>query len=121
MFTSEDLDAFWWPTDAELTAWNKFWFETPLPHRHSPQMATPPWDFMSMIDSILGAEYWLAGLSGSEDGVLALNFEPEAWPYGGTGALRALVRALGHTIVGFTGDDGYVSGDPLPPRWPLTL
>ncbi|MBW8911993.1 MAG: hypothetical protein JF564_08980 [Sphingomonas sp.] len=61
-FDDSDRAAFWWATESEMELWNKFWFSTPLPGRHSPEMPTTPWDFGSMIDAIMDGEYDLVGV-----------------------------------------------------------
>ena len=116
-FDDGDRTEFWWASETELQQWNAFWFSTPLPERHSPQMPTPPWDFGSMIDSILGAEYDIVGVRNLESGQARLEVDPQAYPYGGIDALRALVRSFGHTITGFDDGTGFISGDPQAPRW----
>jgi hypothetical protein len=116
-FSDSDLSAFWWPDEAESKTWNAFWFATPVPIRHSADMPSPPWDFDSMIDAVLGAEYALLGVRRLDTQRGKLEFDPHAWPYGGASALRALVRCFGHTIIGFEDGTGFTAGDPEPPRW----
>lgn len=48
-------------TPEEAAEWNEYWFATPLPKRHSPEMLTPQWDFESMLDAISEGDYDLAG------------------------------------------------------------
>lgn len=117
LFAESDLAAFWWPTPEEAEEHSKFWFSTPLPQRHAADMPSPPWHFMSMIDAILGGEYDLIGVRATSATEAVLEFEPHAYPFGGIGALRALVRAFGHKIRGFDDGTGYYAGDPLPPLW----
>lgn len=116
-FEASELAAFWWPTDTELKQWNVFWFSTPLPHRHSAEMPTPPWDFGSMVDAILTGEYNIVGVRRMGSDRARLEFDPHAYPFGGTGAFRALVGAFGHEIIGFDDGTGFEAGDPKPPRW----
>jgi hypothetical protein len=116
-FAESDRAEFWWPTQAETELWNKFWFSTPLPDRHSPEMPTPPWDFGSMVDAIMDGEYDLMGVRKLTPEQARFEFDPHAYPYGGIGAARALVRSFGHTIIGFDDGTGFTSGDPQAPRW----
>lgn len=51
-FSQEELDTFWCPDEQELQAWERYWFSTPLPKRHSPEMPTPPWHFASMLEAM---------------------------------------------------------------------
>ena len=116
-FTATDRTEFWWANEAEMELWNKFWFSTPLPDRHSPEMPTTPWDFGSMIDAIIDGEYDLVGLRKLSPERARLEFDPHAYPYGGIDALRTLVRSFGHIITGFDDGTGYIGGDPQRPRW----
>jgi hypothetical protein len=118
VFTPKELSAFWSPDEKEMEKWNRFWFSTPLPRRHSAEMPTPPWHFGSMLEAILeNGEYDLVGVRRLNDREAILEFAPHAYPYGGTGALRALVRALGHRVIGVDDGTGYEPGDPVSPRW----
>jgi hypothetical protein len=116
-FNEDDRAEFWWPTEAESERWNSFWFSTPLPQRHNPEMPTPPWDFGSMIDAILDGEYELIGVARFGSGQARFDIDPHAYPYGGMGAVRALVRSFGHIITSFDDGTGVVAGDPRGPRW----
>lgn len=116
-FEGSDREAFWWPSETESRQWDRFWFSTPLPQRHSPTMPTPPWHFGSLVDAVLRGDYDLAGVQelGGERG--RLEFDPHGYPYGGIDSLRALVRAFGHEITGYDDGTGWVAGDSQPPRW----
>lgn len=117
-FSSEELSTFWSPGEEERQAWDKYWFSTPLPKRHSPEMPSPPWHFGSMLEAILeNGDYDLVGVRPSGDYKARLEYDPHAYPYGGTGALRALVRAFGHRVIGVDDGTGYELGDPQSPRW----
>lgn len=117
LFTLDQLKSFWWPSPEEREAWNRFWFSTPLPKRHSPEMPLPPWDFASMIDAILEGEYELVGIRNLDATECLLQFDPEAYPFGGTGSLQALIRAFGFEVLGVDDGTGYKAGDFRPPLW----
>lgn len=117
LFTVSDLAEFWWPSEAERELWNEFWFSTPLPDRHSPEMPTPPWDFGSMIDAILDGEYELVGVRKLTQGRARFELDPHSYPYGGIDSVRTLVRAFGHSITGCDDGTGYRDGDVQGPRW----
>ena len=122
MFSQEALATFWAPTAEELAQWDKYWFSTPLPKRHSPEMPMPPWHFGSLIEMIVEqADYDLIGVRVLDGDDAALEFDPHGYPYGGTEALRVLIRAFGHEIVGADDGTGYEPGDPAPPRWTPSL
>ena len=117
LFSPSDLEAFWWPTPDEADEYSQFWFSTPIETRHSAEMPAPPWHFMSMIEAVLQGEYHLLGVQRDSHGKGVLEFEPHSFPYGGSGALRMLVRSFGHRIESFDDGSGHFTGDPLPPRW----
>ncbi|MBN3727951.1 hypothetical protein [Burkholderia sp. Ac-20379] len=102
---------------AEETAeWNEFWFSTPLPKRHSPEMPTPGWDFASMLDAFWHGDYDLVGiLPQATRHVLAFN--PHGYPYGSTGSLVAMVECFGHRVVGVDDGTGYEKYVPCTLIW----
>lgn len=102
-------------TPEEWQQWNAFWFSTPLPQRHSPTMPTPGWDFGSMVESIADAEFDITGVATSQ-GRFYLTFEPESYPFGGTGCLVALLECLGNRVSAVNDGTGVVSHIP-PVRW----
>ncbi|MBP1858907.1 hypothetical protein [Rhizobium herbae] len=116
-FEAGDRSAFWWPDEAEMNRWNKFWFSTPLPERHQADMPTPPWNFESLIFVIMEGDYDLIGITRTNDSQARLTFKPNGFPYGGINALRELIRSFGHEITGFDDGTGFVGGDPQSPRW----
>lgn len=62
-------------------------------------------------------DYDLIGVRSLENHRARLEYDPHGYPYGGTGALRALVRAFGHRVIGMDDGTGYEVGDPQSPRW----
>ena len=117
-FLPNELNTFWHPDDRERQAWDTYWFSTPLPERHRPEMPTPPWHFGSMLEAVIeNGDYDLIGIRTLQNGEGRLEYNPHGDTYGGTGALRALVRAFGHRVIGMDDGTGYETGDPQAPRW----
>ena len=102
-------------TPEEMQEWNAFWFSTPLPHRHSALMPTPGWDFGSMVESIANAEFDIMGVV-TERGKFYLTFDPESYPFGGTGCLVALLECLGNKVLSVNDGTGVVP-HVQPVRW----
>lgn len=105
-------------TPEELSDWNHLWFSTPLPQRHSPNMPTPGWDLGSMAESIADAEFEISGVT-TEQGRYYLTFEPESYPFGGTGCLVALLQCLGNQVLSVnngTGAEPHVEAVRWEPR-----
>ena len=92
-FDARALGHFWWPTPAERDEWVRRWNATPTPQRWTDPTLKTPWDFDSMIESIANGEYRFVGVQ-REGSHARLEFEPWAFPYGGTGCLVALIEAF---------------------------
>jgi hypothetical protein len=82
-----------------LKDWERRWFSTPVPERFTDTSLETPWDFGSMIDAFRNGEYDLLGCRRLTATAGRLEFDPHAWPYGGTGCMRALIEAFGHRVV----------------------
>lgn len=104
--TEEERSYFSNLTPEESAEWNEFWFSTPLPTRHSPDMPTPQWDFASMLDAFSDGDYDLIGIK-PRDARHALEFNPHGYPYGGVSSLIALVECFGHRVIGVDDGTGY--------------
>ena len=103
-------------TPEEVAEWNEYWFSTPLPKRHSPEMPTPQWDFASMLDAIWNGDYDLIAIQ-PRAARYVLEFNPHGYPYGGTGSLVALVECFGHQVVGVDDGTGYEKYVPRTNIW----
>lgn len=103
-------------TEEQSAEWNEYWFSTPLPKRHSPEMPTPGWDFESMLDAFWNGDYDLIAIRpGATRHVL--EFNPHGYPYGGTGSLVAMVQCFGHRVVGVEDGTGYEKYVPCTNIW----
>lgn len=116
-FTASELRRFWWPTAEEALEWEREWFATPLPQRHGPEMPAPSWAFDAMIETIFNSEYDLIGVRASSPTEALIEFNPDAYPYGGTGSLRMLASAFGHKVLGCDDGTGYRVEGPPNPVW----
>jgi hypothetical protein len=67
------------------------------------------WDFDSMVHAIMDSEYELLGCEPSLGGRARLSFRALAYPYGGVGALVALVEAFGFTVAGIEDGTGPIA------------
>lgn len=114
--TVDERSYFWNPSPIELEEWKKEWFTTPLPRRHTDEALQPRWQLESMLEAFWNGEYELiAVLQEGERHFVAFN--PEAYPYGGTGSLVALVECFGHRVVGIEDGTGYVAYVPRNKFW----
>jgi hypothetical protein len=105
LFDDAALSQFWWPTPEEREAWRNRWEAAPVPERlNDPSYTSPSWDFLSMIEAFENGEYGLVACRVVEGTRARLEFDPDAFPYGGTGCFRMLVRAFGFQVTGE--DDG---------------
>jgi hypothetical protein len=58
------------------------------------------WDFGSMIEAFHKGVYNLLRITRTSDNTGALRFEALAYPYGGTGCMRALIECFGRIVTG---------------------
>lgn len=65
------------------------------------------WDPEDVIDCILSGEYLLVSLELSEDHRGILRYDPNAFPFGGTDALKGFITLYGYTVTGDSFSDGY--------------
>lgn len=101
-FDDEARSHFWWPSQDEARQLQEQWLSTPVEERGAKPSLQRPWLFGSMLDAICDGEYELISCS-REGSSGRLEFEPYAGPYGGTGALQALIVAFGFRV---TNDKG---------------
>ena len=107
-FDDEALAYFWWPTKEETEAYWARWWGTPIPQRWTdPAVQAPSWDFLSMIDAFKNGEYELQACRLVDEGHGQLEFDPWAFPYGGTGCMRMLIRAFGFEVTAEEDGTGY--------------
>jgi hypothetical protein len=104
--TEAERAYFWNPTPEEQAQWNEEWFSTPLPKRHSPEMVLPQWHLESMLDAFWNGDYDFVAIV-EESGRHYLAFNPNGYPYGGTGSMVAFVECFGHRVVGIEDGTGY--------------
>ena len=95
---------------------NEYWFSTPLPKRHSPEILTPQWDFVSMLDEFWNGDYDLIAIR-PQATRYALEFNPHGYPFGGIGSLVALVECFGDRVVGVDDGTGYEKYVPRTNIW----
>lgn len=107
-FSATELKSFWTPTDEERADWQRRWLATPVPDRFTDPSLETPWDFGSMLDAIRDGEYSLLGVRSDDMITGFLEFDPQAFPFGGTGSLRALILAYGHELIGYDDGTGFV-------------
>ena len=97
-FDDTAREHFWWPTPEEVADWQRRWQSTPVPQRFTDPSLVTPWDFSSMIEAFKNGEYELLALDRTSDTTGRLTFNPFAWPFGGTGCMRALIESFGAVV-----------------------
>ncbi|URZ04285.1 hypothetical protein [Clostridium felsineum] len=98
-FEEAVLMKFWWPTSHELKEYETLWKETPINERFTSSKLQHPWDFESMIDSFSNGEYNFISCEQISNGKGRIEFNPWSWPYGGSGAFKALIEYQGFKIL----------------------
>lgn len=109
VFDEQALSHFWWPSQQERDAYWKRWWATPVPQRFTDPTLETPWVFESMIGSFLSGEYELVSCRLRTPDTGVIEFSPFAFPYGGTGCMKALIEAFDFRIIGEDDGTGYVS------------
>jgi hypothetical protein len=89
---------FWWPTPEELARYWQLWEETPPAARWDHPALQHPWDFESMIEAFRNSEYDLVACERTAETTGRLTFVEHAFPFGGTGCMRALIECFGHRV-----------------------
>jgi hypothetical protein len=95
---------FWWPTEAEYEEWLARWYATPLPQRWSDSSLDMGWLFEAMIDAFRNGEYDLVACRLVGGNRARIEYEPLAWPFGGSGCMKALAECFGFTVTGASPD-----------------
>ena len=108
LFGADALARFWWPSEAEAEAHMARWWATPVPQRfEDPGLRPPSWIFGSLLEAFQNLDAVLLGGRRVEADRGRLEFEPNGWPFGGTGCLRMLAEAFGCRVVGEDDGSGY--------------
>ena len=109
LFDQQALAHFWWPSEQELQEYWQRWWATSVPQRFTDPTLKKPWGFESMIDSFLNGEYDLLSCRSLTPDTAVLEFLPFAFPYGGTGCMKALIEAFDFQVIGEDDGTGYAS------------
>lgn len=88
LFDAAALATFSSPTDAERDE-----SRGPDPAHET------PWHFDSLIEAFRNADYHLLECRRISGRLGRLEFDPRAWPYGGTGCIRGLIEAFGGLVL----------------------
>lgn len=68
--------------------------------------ANDTWDIEDILDCVLSAEYELINVKSVDSGTAILEYDPLAFPFGGTDPLKALIEAFGFAVTGDSLNDG---------------
>src|SRR5579884_3655926 len=94
LFDEQALSHFWWPSQQDWEAYLRRWNSTPIPQRFTNPTFDHPWDFSSMVDSLLSGEYAFVSCHLLESNVGVLIYLIDSWPYGSSDAIKALIEAF---------------------------
>jgi hypothetical protein len=109
LFSDDELDQFWWPNQNQYEEIKKLFGDLPIKISSKEENPRDDWDIYSMFEAISGSEYELIGIIELNPEVYRLEFNPDAYPYGGTESLQKLVISLSHTVVAVDDGTGRVS------------
>ena len=104
LFSDEELDNYWWPNKNHWEELKTTWGDFPVRFTDKDPNPRGEWDLFSMFEAIAHGEYELLPIEKNGGGVYRLNFNPHAYPFGGTESLQKLLSSLGGKILAV--DDG---------------
>lgn len=99
LFSDEDMEHFWWPNEDQYYEIKKLFGDLPIRVSDKKENPRDDWDIYSMFEAISGSEYELIGIKEFSEGIYRLEFNPFAYPYGGTESLQKLISSLGHYVI----------------------
>lgn len=65
------------------------------------------WDIEDILDCVLSGEYELFDVKPLDSGTAILEYDPLAFPFGGTDPLKALIEAFGFVVTRDSFHDGF--------------
>jgi hypothetical protein len=104
---------FLWPTIDERDQWLAVRDSTPIAVPDLREQLGAGWDFFRVFESIEECEYNLLACEAVGEGIAEMRINPQAYPYGGVGALIALIEGFGFTVDGVNECGRYESRDEL--------
>jgi hypothetical protein len=96
---------FCWATAEEDALYWQQWEATPVPQRWTDPRYQRGWHFESMIEAFSNGEYDLIACERIDSTTGRLTFEAHAYPFGGSGCMRALIECFGHRVTKDYEDD----------------
>jgi hypothetical protein len=85
-------------SDEENLEWSEKWFSTPVEERWNNPDLQRKWDFGSMIEAFKNGEYELLSCEMVTEDKGRINYDPWAYPFGGTGCMKALAESFGFEV-----------------------
>jgi hypothetical protein len=108
LFDAEASSRLLWPTGPERARRRHDLATRPVIEIPTDQTVGLRWDLDSLVHAVMEGEYELLGCEPAAAGKARLEFRALAYPYGGVGALVALVEAFGFTVTGIDDGTGYL-------------
>ena len=102
-YTNEELEYFWWPTDAENKEFWEKYYSIPKEQWECDIGLKINWDLESVLDAISNGEYEILGCRIIKANVARIYFDPWAYPYGGNSALVELIKPFTIKIIKIEG------------------
>jgi hypothetical protein len=109
LFDNEAPDYFRkWSTPGEREAFLQDWESRPVAiYSNMDPKKERPWDLSVMLRTFENGEYALIACRIVNDNVAHLEFDPLAYPYGGTDCMKQLIMAFGFDVIGEDDGTGY--------------
>ena len=97
-FDEKAKSYFGWYSEEEIKKWSEKWFSTSIETRWTAPSLKMKWDFSSMMESFKDGEYELLSCEMISEETARMNYDPFAFPYGGTGCMQALIESFGFEV-----------------------
>lgn len=97
-FDDEAKSYFGWYSEEENLEWANKWIALPIEKRWNDPSLQRKWDFGSMIDAFKCGEYELISCEMISKDTARIKYNPWAYPYGGTGCMKALIESFGFEV-----------------------
>lgn len=101
-FDEKAKSYFGWYSEKENKEWSEKWFSTPVETRWTNPNLKRKWIFSSMIESFKDGEYELLSCEMISNETARMNYNPFAFPYGGTGCMQVLIESFGFEVTGIS-------------------
>lgn len=104
LLTDNELAHFWWPNEEQYEEIKKRWGDVYIKISPDINNLQKDWDIYSMFEALKDGEYEFLGIQKIGNNHFKLEFNPLAYPFGGTDSICKLISCFGFKVI--AKDDG---------------